>query len=238
MAATRSGLHIPSTIAYPTRSSSATIADVDVVSRCRWRGAAAIGIYDESPYNSGSKHGLEQGPGRSGVRGSTRRTGGLPMGTRWQKLGSMRPHPPNAANDRTHLLHHFRSTAAMRERVSGSTLQQPAALMPRSFQVVDATVVLYQNLGWFPAPEFEGRSCSRHPHSKLTKPFLVQAQAARPWDSPLTPAGVRQGEALGRAVERHRISLKLPKFAAVCEYSPPPPPPPKPHGFHPGRRPT
>ena len=47
MAATRSGLHIPSTIAYPTRSSSATIADVDVVSRCRWRGAAAIGIYDE-----------------------------------------------------------------------------------------------------------------------------------------------------------------------------------------------
>ena len=72
-------------------------------------------------------------------------------------------------------------------------------------------------------------SPSPHTLRPLIQPFRpVQAQAARPWDSPLTPAGVRQGEALGRAVERHRIALQLPKFAAVCEpfdlHKAPPPP--------------
>eukprot|EP00040_Diaphanoeca_grandis_P039984 m.260856 g.260856 ORF g.260856 m.260856 type:complete len:300 (+) comp40768_c0_seq1:27-926(+) len=42
-----------------------------------------------------------------------------------------------------------------------------------------------------------------------------QAQAERPWDSPMTAGGMLQAEALGRSIERHRQKLGLPKFHKV-----------------------
>jgi len=42
-----------------------------------------------------------------------------------------------------------------------------------------------------------------------------QAQAERPWDSPMTDGGILQAKALGRAVERHRKTLKLPPVYKV-----------------------
>ena len=116
MAATRSGLHIPSTMAYPTRSSSATIADVDVVSRCRWP-AAAIGICDES---RAMRRGYAvQNSSCPRARARQGRCSWLDTANGWTtnghapaKTGQCVPtpqrrkrSPPNAAKDRTEYLH-------------------------------------------------------------------------------------------------------------------------------------